>query len=401
MTTLPIVMTAAGALPQSPDALRAQLLALATAASPGLTANLPAALIEDISSTDVAALAVCDSAFVDLINSITPYGSNEFLTIQLGNQTGVPRGTDSNTSVYVIFHGAPGFLIAKGFVIGDGTHSYTVSDGGIIQTDGNTLPLFCLATTAGIWAVPQNTVTLLQTSIPTEVGTVTVNNPNPGTPGGAPETIEAYRARVVEAEQSIAQGVPQYLKKQLKKVPGVQARLVSMRQHSGGGWEVICGGGDPYQVAYAIFMGLFDISTLVGSSIDAGRNISVTINDYPDTYGIIFVNPPQQTVAISLLWNTTSLNFVSDSAIQALGAPALVAYVNNLAAGQPMNLFELQDAFKDAVATAIPPALLTRMAFTVSINTVVTAPATGTGVIAGDPESYFFTALTSITIARG
>ena len=47
---------------------------------------------------------------------------------------------------------------------------------------------------------------------------------------------------------------------------GVQARLVSVRQKAEG-WEVICGGGDPYQVAYAIFIALFDIASLVGSTI--------------------------------------------------------------------------------------------------------------------------------------
>jgi hypothetical protein len=59
-----------------------------------------------------------------------------------------------------------------------------------------------------------------------------------------------------------------YLKTQLWNVPGVSQRLVSVLQQAGGGWEIICGGGDNYAVAYAIWKALFDVSTLVPSVIN-------------------------------------------------------------------------------------------------------------------------------------
>lgn len=89
MSTLPVVLDKSGLQPQSPLSLRAQLLALVAATNPGYTANLPGSLIEDISSTDVAALALIDSARVELVNSLTPYGANAFLLLQLGNIYGV------------------------------------------------------------------------------------------------------------------------------------------------------------------------------------------------------------------------------------------------------------------------------------------------------------------------
>ena len=49
MTTIPIVLGPEGAQPQSIASLLAQLIAIAEALSPGLTANLPATLIEDVS----------------------------------------------------------------------------------------------------------------------------------------------------------------------------------------------------------------------------------------------------------------------------------------------------------------------------------------------------------------
>lgn len=66
-----------------------------------------------------------------------------------------------------------------------------------------------------------------------------------------------------------------------------------------------------------------------------------------------------------------------------------------------MNLFELQTTFQAAVANIVPPQLLTRMLFAVSINGVGVSPEGGTGIIAGDPESYFQTYGPLVTINQG
>ena len=60
MANLPTVVTKDGLQPQSPAAIRTALLAAVAAVRPGYTANLPGSLVEDISSTDVAAIALCD-----------------------------------------------------------------------------------------------------------------------------------------------------------------------------------------------------------------------------------------------------------------------------------------------------------------------------------------------------
>jgi hypothetical protein len=138
-----------------------------------------------------------------------------------------------------------------------------------------------------------------------------------------------------------------------------------------------------------------------GKAANTVTNETVTINDYPDSYNIPFVVPPLQTVSIGLTWNTTAANYVSDAAVAALGAPALVSYVNSITVGAPMNLFELQNAFQLATAGVIPTAQLTRMVFTVEINGVTVTPDAGTGIIQGDSESYLYTSTTNISIARG
>lgn len=472
------VITAAGPQPQPPADLRAQLVSLAVAADPGLTTDLPLSLIEDIASTDVGALTVCESARVGAINAMTPFAANAYTLNQLGQIYGVPLGLGFTTSVLVVFTGPAQFVIAKGFTVSDGTFQYVAQEGGVIGSGNTSLPIFCLATIQGSWVVPENTVNQLITSVPQEIldgsPPLTATNPQAGTPGTGPQTQEDYRAQVLQAGQAISQGMATALRTELDKVPGVQPRLVAIRQVSGG-WEIIVGGGDPILVAYAIYRGLFDISTLVGSTLfitgatkanpgiittnlnhgyvsgqvvkiedvvgmtelngntytiavvdeksfsigvdttgfttySSGgvvtpnlRNEMVTITDYPDVYTIVYVTPPQQVVTLTVTWNTTETNFVAAQAVKQLGAPALVKYINSIYAGQPINLFELQNVFQDAISSVIPTPLLTRMVFAVSINGVPTAVVSGTGIIAGDPESYFETdpSGTGITINQG
>ncbi|WP_420488937.1 hypothetical protein [Phytobacter diazotrophicus] len=57
--------------------------------SPGLTTDLPGSLIEDIVSTDVGALLVCDQARVDLINSVGPLKTNLTMLNLLAQQSGI------------------------------------------------------------------------------------------------------------------------------------------------------------------------------------------------------------------------------------------------------------------------------------------------------------------------
>lgn len=275
-TDIPVVVTAAGAQPTPPAVLLADLLEAVSAVVPDITFTLPGSLIEDVSSTQVGGLAMIDSARVELLNSITPYGANEFMLLQLGQiyiGPGTAPGIPTNTSVYVQFFAEdsgsnplPGQVIAVGFTVGDGIYQYVVQDGGVTGADGFSLPLYCLATVAGTWAVPTNSVTQIITSVPADI-VITCTNPAPGIASAAAETQEQFRARVLQAGQAVCQGAPTMLKTQLAQIPGVQQRLISVLQQPGGGWEVICGGGDPYFVGNAIYMGIGDVSVLVGSSL--------------------------------------------------------------------------------------------------------------------------------------
>lgn len=390
-------MTTAGAQTTPLATLRANLLSTATSISPGLTV-LPSGLIDDMSGTATGALAQIDQARVDAVNSITPYGANAFVLAQLGAMLGIPQGSDTNTSVYVVISGPTGYVVPAGFIVSDGTYQYVLQDGGVIQSSGSTAQLYAIASQAGTWAVLAGTVTTIITSVPSGY-TLTVTNPQAGTPGTTGETISSYRARVLQAQTIAGQGTPAYLRTLLEAIPGVTPRLVSILQVSGG-WEVICGGGDKYAVADAIYKGTLDLSTIVGSSTTA-RNVTTTITDAPNSYNITFVNPPQQTVLISATWNTTLSNFSSSTEVAQLAAPALVDYINGIYVGQPINELEMNAVFQNAVSSVLAPSDLTSLVFSVTINGTVTPPNAGTWIIPGDAESYFSAAADSVTVTQG
>ena len=166
MTILPISINASGYIPQTPQSLNQQLINNVAAVNPGYTANLPASLIEDISSTDTYALLQCDSAIAEIINCLSPNYANAYLLQLLGNMIGISPQVASNTSVYVVFTGTPGFVVIPGFVISDGTYQYVIQDGGIVNSSGVTQPLYAIATVTGSWAVQSGTVNQLVTSVP-------------------------------------------------------------------------------------------------------------------------------------------------------------------------------------------------------------------------------------------
>lgn len=474
MTDIPVVLTAAGAQPTPPATLLAQLIAAVSAINPGFTV-LPAGLIEDISSTDVGALTIIDTARIETINSLTPYGANDFLLSELGQiyiGAGSAPGIPTNTSVYEVFSGSVGYVIQKGFVVSDGTYQYIVQAAGVIGSGGVSGPLYCISPTTGSWAVPANSVSAVVTSVPSPF-TVTCTNPSAGLLSTPAETAEQYRARVLQAGMAVSTGTTELLKTLLYQVPGVQQNLVSVVQQPGGGWEIIVGGGDIYQVAMAIFNSGIDVSTLVGSSLDVTnitqanpgvvttnlnhgyttgqaaqinelvgmvelngvnftatvinekqfsvgidttgfspyisrgivtpnlRNVDPSLSNPPNVYTIPFVQPPAQAVVVTVYWNTTSFNFVSNSIVAQLAGPAIAGYISGLSIGAPISEILLTQAFTEATATVLDPETISQLTFTVDINGISTPPLAGTPLIYGDPESYFQIQSSSVGFVQG
>jgi hypothetical protein len=401
---VPLNITESGPIPTPPATLRQTLVTSVAAQVPDYTSDLPGTLIEDVASTDTGALAMIDQARVDAIQALAIV-ANAYLTIQLGQQTGILQGEGSNTSVNIVFStpssgagSSPGYVIAQGFLVSDGSHQYRTLEGTIIGADFLSNVVTAVATQAGSWAVPEGSVNQIITSVPSPYA-ITVTNPQAGTPSAAPETLESYQARVLQAQKALGIGIVQYLYTALQAIPGVVPRLVNVMQVSAG-WKVIVGGGDVYAVALAIFLGVSDISRLSGST-EGDRNVSVDIIQPPNTYSIIFINPPDQAVTGTITWNTNLPNFTSGAQVNALAAPALTNYINSIQQGQPINELDMVSVFQAAVASVLPISNIIALDFDIEIDGVETAPDAGTSVIPGDTESYFSASNAAFTVTQG
>jgi hypothetical protein len=476
MAQLPIIMGPQGPIPTPPATLRQQLISLVTSTNPGYTANLPASMIEDISSTDVGAIIISNQFMIDLINSITPYGANQFILNQLGVEIyGIQPESATNTAVDLIFFGVPGFIIIPGFVVSDQSQLYICADGGVINTNGQSLPIHAIAVNAGTWAVPAGSVNTIVTSVPPNIN-LSVINPTDGIPSIGTEDVSSFRTRTLTAGLAASTGMDRYLKTLLWNVPGVVQRLVSVRQNlDTGRWVILVGGGDPYQVAWCIYYALFDIQTLERSPIQilnmantnpilistvANHNLTdgmletltgitggmsslneqqypvtildprtlsipvdgttmalynngggiitpnpilqeIFLNSYPDSYLIPFILPAQQLVTIVLVWDTDSPNYVSSSAISQAASPAIIDYINSLYVGiAPINIYDMQAIFVDAIADILPSENLTVINFTISWDNITQEAVPGTGVIYGDPNSYFYTTANNVFVSQ-
>ena len=396
----PVVITADGPQPTDPDTIRTEIVDYVTSTNPEFTADLPASLLEDVTSTEVAGVALIDQGRVEAINSLTPYGANEFLLTQIGQMLGIPMGLPTNVSVSVVFSGTVNYVITNGFLISDGTYVYQVQGTGVINSTGSSSAMTAIALDPNATVPAANTVTKLVTSVPSTI-TLGVTNAAAGNPAQAAETYQSYRGRVLQGELAASVSTGRFVKTLVGQVPGVTPRLIAAQQANPGIRVIVGGTGDKSAIANAILQSVSDPTDLVGSAINGSRNVSVSLNDYPDTYTVVYVSPPAQAVKMTITWNTSLSNFTGGGTFQSLVQQPIADYVNALPVGAPINLLEATAIFQQAVAAQLDANLLTRLVFSVYINNVLTPPASGYSSIAGDPESYFTCSATAITVNQG
>ncbi len=131
------------------------------------------------------------------------------------------------------------------------------------------------------------------------------------------------------------------------------------------------------------------------------RNQIISISEYPDVYNIPYVVPPAQTLTMTLTWNTSAPNFTGASSVASAAQGVLSDYINSLSPGAPINIYDMESIFRASIVGLIPSSQVTRIAFAVSINGIGFLPQTGTGIIVGDPESYYVTTPSSIIVNQG
>lgn len=268
-TTLPLIMTAAGPQPTPVTTIYNDILTQAGSLAPGLTA-LPASLVNDMAGTATGAAVQADQARVDAVASVSPLAANPYILALLGQQFGIPQGLPTNTSVDVIFAAtsggqpAGGLVIPAGFLVSDGQYQYATRGAVTTASTGETQQVAAVATQAGSWAVAAGAVTTIVTSSPPGF-TLTVTNPGPGIAGTAAQSVQSYRAQIMEAQNVTVTGTGAFVATALANVTGVLPNLVRVVQETGG-LKVICGlTVDQNLIAGAIYGSVPDVSMLQAS----------------------------------------------------------------------------------------------------------------------------------------
>lgn len=289
MSALAFVVTTAGAQPVDPTAIRASIETDVAAASPGYTADLPGSLIEDILSTGIAQIAVAGQAAVDAVNSLSVATAQPYILAVLGAQFGLPINQTTNGSADVVFSGTIGYVIPAGFVVGDASgNQYATVASSVVGASGESLPVSVIETSANQNQIPAGSITKIISALPSGI-TLTVINPLGGAPSTTQETVAQYRARLMNAFQSVVGGAPQTIRNALDAIPGITSNAVNVVAENGG-WQIVVFGGDDYAIANAILSSIGDIQLLQGSglaiiALSAASSMVITTN-YPSNIAV-------------------------------------------------------------------------------------------------------------------
>jgi hypothetical protein len=110
---------------------------------------------------------------------------------------------------------------------------------------------------------------------------------------------------------------------------------------------------------------------------------------------------PTQTVTVTVNWNTNLPNFTGGGAFASLTQGPIASYISSLPPGVPINLNVLDGIFLTAVSPVIAPQNLTRLVWSIYINSTLTPPASGTQAVLADPESNYTCASSGVTVEQG
>ncbi|PIJ74649.1 hypothetical protein BL250_16675 [Erwinia sp. OLTSP20] len=200
------------------------------------------------------------------------------------------------------------------------------------------------------------------------------------------------------------QGTPDCFRSLLQLVDGVQKNLISYRQAALGKWVAVVGGGDPYEVAYAIYKSVPDISILTNDvsnpSGDEVEKKTIEIDVYPDVYRIPFVVPSSQNAMIFITWNTASTSYIDPDGMAKAVQQNIVDYVNSVAVGQPINIFEIQEIFLNSVKDLVPLSLVSMIQVQVGINGKIKPPVDNSSLVYGDTYAYFSTSTSQVQVKQ-
>lgn len=305
----------------------------------------------------------------DLFNQFSYSQAQGTLLDLLGDDRGIRRKGVYKSEVTLRFTGTKGYVIPKGLAVtmsndpssGDKPVFYTYEET-LINTTTGVVDVLAYSDATSIPQVAIGELDKIVDNIPS----LSVENIDTPTEPREQESESEYRLRVQQRLRNPKAGSIGAVLGEISNIEGVDTRLVGWRKGelSSGGktyktFEIVVGGGDPVDIAYAIFRYGGINSFLYQSNPSGGesaRTISQDIKVYNQTDTYKFTRPKKLSLAIKV--KVPLRDVESDNAsIQALTKDSMADYINSVPVGVLINIASLTEAFmtgfKKAKGTAL------------------------------------------------
>lgn len=367
-----------GYQPDTPEELREKIIQDNVENNPAFQ-DLPQTLQGNLIDQGAMFLMYQELNIQRLFNFPAMSQANDLLFFLMGDDRNIRRKGAYQSEVTLRFTATAGTIIPQDFRVQDPTSGIT------FRTYEESL----ITSTTGIIDVLAYTK---ETNIPTiGIGAITKivdNTPNiqvtnidsPTQPQDI-ESIESYKNRVRMRYRNPKFGSFGSLLGEIEAVEGVDTRLVGFRQseitESGSKWnafEVVVGGGNPINIAYAIYLagginGFRYLSNPSGG--ESQRTVTQNLRVRNQTIPIKFTRPKKLDLEIKVSVKFQNVE-ASSASIEALTQAKMDDYINNVPIGVPLNTISLANAFLEGLSKAGGTALniaQNQITFTLKKNT--------------------------------
>ena len=369
-------ITAEGAVLDNPEEIREKLMDEVKAKIPSFL-GLPAELQTNLIDSSVIICSHFDSALVDLFNSIAPYYANDLMLTQFGESFGIKRIKKQAANISLTFSGEAGAIIPKGTIVQnmEGKQVFETDDDAVILGNGEAL-VHATSVDDITDIIPKDTINQMVSEI---VNVRAVTNKTEGAQTIMAETTEEYRKRVQRGMRGNKMGSIDYAEERLLALKGVIGRMVSFKYTTKKVGETITasvnavvGGGDDYEVAFALFSSFVSplLFTSDPSDGDTNRTTTIELNLNGVDFNVMFTRPKTREVSISANIKVIAGTLpVAEGVIKDVLYGNLSKYINNLRVGTSISLYTIEKYIFDTLdEMGYKPNIIQNMTFTVQID---------------------------------
>lgn len=278
--------------------------------------------------------------------------ATELLFLLMGDDRNIRRKGAYPSEVTLRFTAPLGTIIPQDFKISDSTGKvvFKTYEQVLVDTTTGIIDVLAYCKDQNLPSIGIGDLNKIVDNTPN----ITVTNIDVPTTPTEEESFVSFKRRVQQRFKNPKLGSFGSLIGEVEAVKGVNTRLVGYRlaqiSESGTTWnafEVVAGGGDPIDIAYAIYKagGINGYRYLSSpSNSETQRTISQDLKIRNQTFPIKFTRPKKLELSIKVSVKFQKIE-ASNNSIQALTMNKMTEYVNNIPVGVSLNVISLANAF--------------------------------------------------------